>query len=247
MRNLLLCATLLASNFSLSPLSLALDVGGAAGGAKGAVGGAVGGAAGAVGGAAGLSAVRAVRRGCRRCRGRCGRGCRRCGRRCGRGCRRCRGRCGRSCRRCRGRCGRSCRRCRGRCGRWRCSGGWRRRKGSRRSSRERGSRSHRYSHRRDRRHDSSGGSSRGNRRTEHPQYDIAQGRRHGCLRYDPSTQLCAGPAAQIHRAGLFAAGEALSSQAREDTRTPGQARPRFAACCAYQLPTGLGGAETLHL
>ena len=56
MRNLLLCATLLASNFSLSPLSLALDVGGAAGGAKGAVGGAVGGAAGAVGGAVGGAA-----------------------------------------------------------------------------------------------------------------------------------------------------------------------------------------------
>ncbi|HEX2431914.1 MAG TPA: hypothetical protein VHK03_14270 [Aestuariivirgaceae bacterium] len=52
MRNLLLAASLLISAGSLSSLAVALDVGGAVGGAVGAAGGAVGGAAGAVGGAA---------------------------------------------------------------------------------------------------------------------------------------------------------------------------------------------------
>lgn len=59
MRNLLLAASLLISAGSLSSLAVALDVGGAVGGAVGAAGGAVGGAAGAVGGAAG-NAVGAV-------------------------------------------------------------------------------------------------------------------------------------------------------------------------------------------
>ena len=51
MRNLLLAASLISAG-SLSSLAVALDVGGAVGGAVGAAGGAVGGAAGAVGGAA---------------------------------------------------------------------------------------------------------------------------------------------------------------------------------------------------